>query len=168
MRSFFNWLKSIFSPKPAKAEAPAPYETERSDWPWMEIAKQEIGVEEIEGPSDNQRILEYHQATTLKATEDLVPWCSSFVSWALEKVGIRSTRDAWARSYLNWGDRLVTPSYGCVVIFSRGKSSGHVAFYVSAGRTPDTITVLGGNQSDMVCYEDYEKSRVLGYRWPKL
>ena len=28
------------------------------------------------------------------------------------------------------------------------------------------LIVLGGNQSDMVCIKPFERSRVLGYRWP--
>jgi hypothetical protein len=45
-----------------------------------EIAKAELGTTEVPGTQNNPRILEYHATTTLKATTDEVPWCSSFVN----------------------------------------------------------------------------------------
>lgn len=135
-----------------------------NDTPWMDIAKKEIGMKEVPGSGNNPRVVEYHSATTLKATEDSVPWCSAFVSWCLEQAEIKSTKNAWARSYLQWGKKLDKPRYGCVVVFSRGDNSGHVGFFQA--ETEDTIMVLGGNQSDSVCIKEYPKSRLLGYRWP--
>lgn len=132
--------------------------------PWMTVAEKEIGQKEINGGLHNPRILLYHAATTLHATTDEVPWCSSFVTWVLETAGYRSTKDAWARSYLNCGEKLLAPKYGCIVIFSRGTDSGHVGFY--CGEEGDSIRVLGGNQGDEVCKALYPKSKVLGYRWP--
>ena len=49
---------------------------------WLEIALKEVGVSEIKG-GENKRILEYHASTTLKAKEDEIPWCSSFVNWCM-------------------------------------------------------------------------------------
>lgn len=131
---------------------------------WFDIAKVEIGQKEVTGPKHNQRILEYHSATSLKATTDEIPWCSSFVTWCLESAGIKSTKNAWARSYLNWGKKIEKPIPGCVTVFKRGTDSGHVAFFVKDNGS--TITVLGGNQSNKVCYADYKKSDLLGYRLP--
>lgn len=134
------------------------------DAPWMDIAQLEIGQKEISGNQHNPRILEYHKSTTLKATQDEVPWCSAFVTWVLTMAGYKSTASAWARSYLNYGIKLDKPRPGCIVIFSRGSDSGHVAFFVKSNLL--TITVLGGNQNNQVCYAKYFKYRILGYRWP--
>ena len=131
---------------------------------WYDIAKVEIGQKEITGPKHNQRILEYHKATSLGASTDEVPWCSSFVSWCLEQAGVESTKNAWARSYLNWGKKITTPELGCIVVFKRGTDSGHVAFFVK--KEGSKITVLGGNQSNQVCIADYKESDLLGYRMP--
>lgn len=139
-----------------EAEAPVPE--------WYKIAQGEIGQKEITG-GENPRIIEYHKTTTLKATEDEVPWCSSFVSWCLEKSGVKSTKNAWARSYLNWGAKIEEPKLGCICVFSRGSSSGHVGFFVS--QTKNNVMVLGGNQGNSVCLKEYPKSRLLGYRWPQ-
>ena len=47
------------------------------------IAQIQLGQKEIEGSKDNPKIVGYHKATTLVATDDETPWCSSFVNWCL-------------------------------------------------------------------------------------
>lgn len=133
---------------------------------WYEIALGEIGQKEQPGSLHNQRIIEYHATTTLKATDDETPWCASFVNWCLYHAGSIGTRKANARSFLEWGSPLQEPKRGCIVVFSRGASqtAGHVAFYDSDHG--DLVRVLGGNQGDKVSYASYPKSSVLGYRWP--
>lgn len=146
---------------------PTPVETKPSEIiPWYEIAKKELGVSEKAGSAHNPRIVEYHSYTTLKATDDETPWCSSFVTWCLEKSGIKSTKSAWARSYLDWGTKIDVPYEGCVVIFSRNKTSGHVGFFVK--EDSKNIFVLGGNQGDEVSIKPYSKKDFLGYRTPTL
>jgi len=131
-----------------------------------EIASKQIGVSEIRGKEHNQKILEYHSMTSLKATSDEVAWCSAFVCWVWEKMGIRSTNSAMAKSWLKWGQALGEPLLGCVVVFDRGpkKWMGHVGFY--AGETKDYIKVLGGNQGNRVSIMDYPKKDLIAYRRP--
>lgn len=140
----------------------------KKEKPWYDLAKSEIGVKEISGSGNNSRIIEYHQATTLKATQDSVAWCSSFVCWCLESSGIKSTRSAAARSFLNWGKSVSRSAaeIGDIVIFKRGNSSwqGHVAFLVKDLGT--YIEVLGGNQSDSVSIDRYRSTDLLGIRRP--
>lgn len=130
-----------------------------------EYAQKEIGVKETPGPANTKRVLEYHATTTLKATSDDVPWCSAFVSWCVEQAGLRGTRSAAARSWLDWGTAVDLPQEGDIVILKRGNPpSGHVGFFVkSAG---DIIYVLGGNQSDQVKVSGYKRGDLLGYRRP--
>jgi uncharacterized protein (TIGR02594 family) len=137
------------------------------EFPWIPIALAELGVKEYPGDRDNPRIVEYLKSTNLGApynSNDETYWCSAFVNWCIERSGYEGTDSAWARSWLNWGQKVETPRRGCVVVFSREANSGHVAFYV--GETPTEIQVLGGNQSDEVNTSNYPKSRVLGYRLP--
>ena len=134
---------------------------------WLTTAEGEIGTHEVCGPADNKRIVEYAACTTLHAQDDETPWCSAFVNWCFEMVGIKGTRSAAARSWLDWGEVLDDPQEGCVVILKRGAPpSGHVTLFVRE-RDAASITCLGGNQSDQVKYSHYLKSDVLGYRWPK-
>jgi uncharacterized protein (TIGR02594 family) len=131
--------------------------------PWMVIAKREIGQEEIQG-GENPRIIEYHSATTLSADEDEIAWCSAFVTWCLEKAGYKSTKSAWARSYENYGKDLDEPKVGCIVVFDWGDGSGHVGFITAW--TSQTVTVLGGNQSDSVCTATFSRRNISAFKWP--
>lgn len=147
---------------------------------WLEVAYQEMrrGVREVPGGLHNDRILEYHASTTLKATTDEVPWCAAFVGWCLEEAEVRSTRSASARSYLAWGVPVsaVHIPVGAVVVIKRGgpnqpgpevvAAQGHVGFFWGHG-TPGHIVLLGGNQSNEVGLATYPVSRMLGVRWPK-
>jgi uncharacterized protein (TIGR02594 family) len=132
---------------------------------WLDIAKKEIGVKESESGADNPRIIEYHQKTGLKAQDQEVPWCSSFVNWCIDKTGMKGTNSAAARSWLKWGASLPKYRHGCVVVLKRGTGSqGHVGFAVD--KKFGFVKVLGGNQSNAVNEKWYPAYKVLGYRWP--
>jgi len=154
----FNWLKLLFQ-KPVVV-------IQRKKHPlWYNVALKERGVTEIRGNKHNDRILEYHQASNLKATTDEIAWCSSFVNWCLTQAGFFHLHSAAARSYLKWGAEC-KPYTGCVVVLKRGNSSwqGHVGFFVKQDKTH--VWMLGGNQGNKVCIKPYLRSDVLGYRTP--
>lgn len=115
---------------------------------YMSIALAEVGQEEVAGAASNPRIVEYHQSTKLKATDDDVPWCAAFVNWVLMQAGLPVTKSAAALSFLDWGLKVKTPKYGDLVVFNYGHGRGHVGFYV--GEQGGKISVLGGNQDDSV------------------
>lgn len=140
---------------------------------WLLIAEKEIGVKEVPGPGVEPRIVTYHTATTLHATDDSVPWCAAFVGWSLLQAGIEPTRSAAARSYLHWGREIANPPLGAIVVLSRGENAppasvldapGHVGFL--AEREGDRVFLLAGNQHDAVNVTAFPAVRVLGYRWP--
>lgn len=135
---------------------------------WFEIAKGELGVQEIVGGEDNPRIIEYAACTSLHASDDETPWCSAFVNWCMKQAGIKGTGLANARSWLDWGTPIPDPVEGCVVILKRGTPpSGHVCFFVSYMGN-GWIKCLGGNQGDpgQVKYSNFKMADVLGYRMP--
>ena len=134
--------------------------------PWIIRALNELGVHEIPGPEANKRIIEYDAETKLKATSDEVAWCSAFACAMMEWSGIPSPRSARARDWLTWGVGIDKPTYGCVVILSRGvnPAQGHVGFYMKEDMA--TIELLAGNQGDKVCLMDFPKERILGFRLP--
>lgn len=135
---------------------------------WMEEALKELGdaVTEIPGPGSNKRIEEYHASTAGGESLDEVPWCASFVSWALARAGVESTRSKRARSYLDWGIPT-SADLGAIVVLTRGTNpaSGHVGFYV--GKRNGVVYVLGGNQRDRVSVAKFMAFRVLAFRWPE-
>lgn len=135
----------------------------KSTTPWMDIAKEELGVSEVNSP---ERVIEYHKATTLPKSEhsEKTAWCASFASWVLYKAGYDSPHNSWAKSFLSYGESLDKPRYGCLVIYQRGRDAGHVHFYIE--ETESGILGIGGNQGDQVCEQWQPKANVLGYRWP--
>ncbi len=161
-------------PEPPPAAQPA---VQSPAAPWMDVAVAELGIHEDAAPGQhNRRILEYHKTTTLKATTDETPWCSSFVNWVLIQSGQRGTNNALAKSWLGWGRAIESPRPGAVTVIQRkskgfdtatGSSTGfHVAFFVSA--TPSHVRLLGGNQGDQVKYSNFAISAydMRGLRWP--
>lgn len=134
----------------------------------VELAKTQIGIKE-KLIGSNKQIETYHKFATIKndsGADDSVPWCSSFMCWCFESVGLNSTNSRAARSWLNYGRSTNKPQVGDVVIFWRGSRDGwqgHVALFMGFDKNGD-ILVLGGNQSDMVCIKPYSKDQLLGYR----
>ncbi len=154
------------------AGPPAP-----ATFPWMDVARAELGVKELPGDRDNPRILAYLRSTSLPgplASHDETAWCSAFVNWCVERSGFEGTDSAWARSWLRWGrDAGADPPIGAIVVMQRppDPDSGHVGFLVekpnpAAAPGDRVVGVLGGNQSNAVCVSSYRALRVLGYRLP--
>ena len=136
--------------------------------PWLEIAIRELvrGVDEIPGQRHNPRILEYHSATTLGASDDETPWCAAFMNWCLRECWIKGTNSAAARSFVTWGQES-EPVPGAIVTLWRGSpdsTQGHVGTLVD--RAPGRIYLCGGNQRDRVSVAAYPVDRVLAYRKP--
>lgn len=162
----FGRIFDIFRPAPKQPPAPPV---------WLDIAMGEVGVHEFAGPeTHNPRILEYHQKTTLRATDDETPWCSSFVNWVLDKGGVVGTSNAQARSFLTWGIHLPELRKGAIVVFKRGKHEwqGHVGFVHSWD--DKSVWVVGGNQGGRggefgggVTITEFPIADILDARWPK-
>lgn len=134
---------------------------------WIKEAQKYIGLKEIPGEKHEPKILQWWRAIKRSGIQsDEVPWCAAFVGGCLEAVGIVSTRFESAKSYLNWGDALAGPCYGCIVIFTR-EGGGHVGFLVGVDKQ-NRLMILGGNQGNKVSIAPFDRSRVSGYRWPKL
>lgn len=137
---------------------------------WLEIAEAEVGIKERPGPDEHHpRILEYlATCETLPESmraQDETSWCSAFVNWCVEQAGHTGTNRANARSWQNWGTGLIEPMHGCIVTLWRDRIDswkGHVGFLV--GIDAEHVELLGGNQSNSVCYLRYPRSRVLSYR----
>jgi len=150
----FNWLKLLFQ-KPVVV-------IQRKKHPlWYNVALKERGVTEIRGNKHNDRILEYHQASNLKATTDEIAWCSSFVNWCLTQAGFFNPHSAAARSYLKWGAEC-KPYTGCVVGPQEGAiAHGRGMWDSSSNRTKPTfgcwavikaIKFASNPTSDLTCW----------------
>ncbi len=136
---------------------------------WLTHARSYLGLTEIQGPQNNQKILEWWKELGTPFKQDSVPWCGAFVGGVLAECDMKVvTGPASARSWLRLPVKLDKPAVGAVVIFWRGSksgASGHVGFIVGKDKYGN-LMVLGGNQADQVNIKAFSKSRVLGYRWP--
>jgi uncharacterized protein (TIGR02594 family) len=146
--------------------------------PWFAIAKAEQakGIKEGDTAGDAE-ILNYFRSINFQTNTSKTPWCAAFVSFCMKNSGdpaaaasVPKTAPALAATWKGWGDPLPsnasdTPQ-GAVVVLSPTENedgSGHVGFFVSGN--VNTITLLGGNQSNAVKESTYARSRVAAIRW---
>lgn len=61
----------------------------------VELAKEEIGVEEVNGTNCGPRVNEYKSSTTLNSRSSW-PWCAAFICW-LFKEGMRNSKHSFSR-----------------------------------------------------------------------
>lgn len=133
---------------------------------WLSAARRYIGVREIRGPRHEPVIRRWLRRLQAWWDDDETPWCGVFVAAVMEESGVKPPEHWYrARAWLDWGNPIGTPAVGCVVVFERGPTSGHVGFVVGLD-THGNLLVLGGNQGDAVTIAAFPQSRVLGYRWP--
>ena len=135
---------------------------------WLEIARTDLGVDEIAGPKSNPRIMDYYKAANANwAKDDSVPWCGAAMAAWIAGAGYTVPPEAArARAWLDWGVPLQDPKPGAVAVFRRGadEKSGHVTLFLED--RGDRVLCLGGNQGDAVSITSYPKRDLLGYRWP--
>ena len=120
---------------------------------------------EIPGKQHNPTIQNWLR--TLKAwwSDDETPWCGTFVAYCC-RMADRGVPKEWfhALSWVDAGERLTAPAYGCIVVFNR-TGGGHVGFVVGRDRDGN-LMVLGGNQGNKVSIAKFAKDRVVAYVWP--
>ena len=141
--------------------------------PWLIAAASALGTIEAAGHADNPDVLAFHASVDAEHVNDAVPWCSSFVAWALARSGVPVPAGVTrlARSWLRAADLdpvdLETARHGTIAVLRRGTSSwqGHVGLLV--GRSHNALLLLGGNQQDQVTVEPYALADMLGLRWPR-
>jgi uncharacterized protein (TIGR02594 family) len=144
-------------------------EERASHVPWLAAAYEEIGQKEIDGPENNERIMDY--IATVSPTQGIhddgfaVDWASAFVAWSLDQAGVRGLQTMDPVAWLGWGRAVETPEEGCIVVFNFTHGS-HIGFYV--GEEGPYVKTLGGNQDDSVKVKIYAKAAVAGYRLPSL
>jgi uncharacterized protein (TIGR02594 family) len=134
---------------------------------WLDHAWAELGVLENTGTASNPRVVAYYRdAGHAHIRSDAVAWCAAFLGACLKRANITPTGSLLARSYLAWGDEIDEPRFGAIAVLTRGDDpgQGHVGFLV--GATSTHLFLLGGNQSDAVRVDAFDRSRLLSLRWP--
>lgn len=130
------------------------------------------GLEEKHGPDSEQVILDIiHRIFPGWRDDSSIAWCSLFMIEIAQNVGAEDTthlkHPGLARGWLKVGQEIELEKlkFGDVVILTRGNPNngkGHVGFFVNM--LDDRIYLLGGNQSNRVCVDDYDINRFLGGR----
>lgn len=133
-------------------------------------ALEEYGNEAERGDQHNEKIKKYLNVLKPEISNDDWPWCSAFLAYVTQEIGIPQDVTLASRSWLKVGDEVKNPIQGDIVVFWRHSPKswkGHAAIYMK--ETENEVYVLGGNQSNMVKISRYPKSRVIGYRrmWGK-
>jgi uncharacterized protein (TIGR02594 family) len=132
---------------------------------WVEEAYKHKGVREIPGAPTEPRIAGWLRSLRAWWTDDETPWCGVFVAAVMQACGIKLPRHWYrAKGWLDWGERMATPCVGAVVVFER-QGGGHVAICVGQDQN-GRLMCIGGNQGNAVSVAPFERSRVVGYRWP--
>lgn len=140
------------------------------DLPWMVEGRKVMGLHEVR---DNARLRAWLK-TDGKTLGDpaALPWCGDFVETCIKLAlpgeplpGVVGANPYFARNWAQFGI-VSPPTYGAVLVFERGPSSGHVGFCVGEATTGAAFMVLGGNQGDTVSVVPIAKSRLIACRWP--
>lgn len=140
------------------------------------LAQRFADLAEVPGHVHNPAIVAMLQLVDPGIENDETPWCSAFTNYVAWILGCQRSRSLAARSWLRVGIpiALTEARRGFdIVVLSRGAHApgpevlvapGHVGFFAGLLHAPDRVRVLGGNQGDRVCYEDFPIDRVLGVR----
>lgn len=148
--------------------------------PWLSEMRALSGVREIPGAANSPIIMSWRSeiasafpemaAYAATYTADAIPWCGFIMARCMAVRGIRppfgsagTSRFMWADAWSRWGDRLKTPTVGCVMTFTRS-GGGHVALLERLDG--DVAYIRGGNQSDMVNVVRKSMSSFTSARWP--
>lgn len=126
----------------------------------VELAENEVGIEEVDGTNCGPRVNQYKSATNLPAAESW-PWCAAFICWlvreAMNELGIAETATfkrpttAGAWDFENWSKRqdnttLTRRSFGSdvrpgdIVIFT----FSHIGLAVGTAREGH-VQIIEGN-----------------------
>ena len=157
-------------PESAPAPKPTPPKTApaKGDPSWLLWALSKLGDAEVPGLGDNPEIVSWMKLTSLPPSmrHDSTAWCSVSANAGFELNGYKGTDSADAASWLNWGHEVGSVR-GAVCVFAR-PGGHHVALLLRD--LGDSVEVVGGNQSDMVCKKTYLKDgelTLLAYRGPE-
>jgi len=137
----------------------------------LDIARSHLGVREVTGrQGNNPKILEFFRKAGHPEVEfDEVAWCSAFACACAVDAGLPTppkSSSLMARSWLSWGVSVPRDAIrpGDVGVWPRGKAPfGHVAI-VSEVHANGTVTVIGGNQSNTVSYDEMNIKSALDFR----
>lgn len=141
-----------------------------TDLPWLVEGRKVMGLHELR---DNAALRAWLKSDGRGLGDPkALPWCGDYVETCIRLglpaeplPGAVGANPYFARNWAQFGV-VSPPTYGAVLVFERGPTSGHVGFCVGEATTGDAFMVLGGNQGDRVSVVPIAKSRLIACRWP--
>jgi uncharacterized protein (TIGR02594 family) len=95
-------------------------------------------------------------------------WCSAGLNKVLDMCGLVGTRDARAKSWMNWGGAIHTPKQGAVCVF-KGTFYHATVLYNEKPHEMNGESYyqcIGCNQKDTIRVSNYRVSELIAMRWP--
>lgn len=130
---------------------------------WLAYAFSLIGVREVPGPGNSTIITGWLKGLKAWWFDDATPWCGVFVAHVMQHCSIALPKHWYrAKGWLEWG-KACPPAVGAVCVLDR-EGGGHVFIVTKVSRS--FVWGVGGNQGDKVSEAKFDRSRVLGFRWP--
>ncbi len=125
--------------------------------PWMKSMISKIGEPFKTGSPPTAFNREVFSHTDIKLKDVMLSGCSATVCWALEINGFKSTHDAWAESYKNYGVPCdLIP--GAIVLIRHNTGRHHVTCcyeLISLVKNYEAGKFLGGNQNGKLQISTY-------------
>jgi len=137
---------------------------------WLQTAIVEY-TRQNQAKTYNNRILQYistiNENPINVISQPNVSWSSHFVNWIMQKANIIGIKDEKPSSWLKWGKPLTEPKPGAIAIFKLGLTYKYeiVGFFLLTTKNYDII--LAGDVLSNIGVVAFEKTNLLGYRWPK-
>ena len=132
----------------------------------IQHALEAYGTIEAPGAAENPIILGWAKEAGLSASysSDAIPWCGLFMAMVAKRAAKAvPERPLWALSWSRFGTAADSALLGDVLVFKRD-GGGHVGLHV--GEDDRAFHVLGGNQSDRVCFTRIARARLYAIRRP--
>jgi uncharacterized protein (TIGR02594 family) len=121
------------------------------------VAVKEIGVKEVTGSKSNPMVVKYYSYERTKRGSDPINWSSAFVSYCIEKAGLKSIDCNSSIAFKDWGIRSFIPVPGDVIVFEN-----HCGIFVEEKN--GLLIVIGANKQNEVCAKGFPFSEVIAIR----
>lgn len=108
----------------------------------VELAEHELGVRELTGKNDGERVEAYLASAGLKKGQ---PWCAAYISWVYARMGYLKPRSGWCPDLFPASRlaRSALPGNILGIYFPEYKRIAHVGLIVQ--QKGDWITSVEGN-----------------------
>jgi hypothetical protein len=108
----------------------------------VEMAEHELGVRELTGNNDGERVEAYLASAGLKKGQ---PWCAAYISWVYARMGYGKPRSGWCPDLFPSSRlaRSALPGNVLGIYFSQYKRIAHVGLIVQ--QKGNWVTSVEGN-----------------------